>query len=95
MWQIYWDGLCTVLIGQRAVQTCKHMCVSVYMDMQHSIQGERGNKPETPHFVGIYRMSPSENHMSTGRLTCQLRHVKLDRTELGFYQFTTGLLIQI
>lgn len=64
------------------------------MYRQQNTRGERGNEPETAHFGGIYRMSPSENHLSPGRSTCQLRHVKLDRTERGFYQLTTGLLMQ-
>lgn len=46
------------------------------------------------HFPGICGVSPYENHMTAGRLACQLKHVQLDLTELCVYQFITGILIQ-
>lgn len=70
-----------------------HACECVHVQ-QYSIQRKRGNEPESPQFAGVYGMSPSENHMTTGRLTCQLRHVKLDHNDFEFYQFTTKLLKQ-
>lgn len=66
------------------------MCVS-----NMAFDKMEGNEPETSHFLlASLEHLPYENHMSAGRLACQLKRVKLDHIVLRVYHFRKGIVIQ-
>lgn len=86
LWEIY---------SSTAEEQIGMYILDVYYTGKHGIQ-ENGMKwaRNVSHFPGICGVLPYENHMTTGRLACQLKHVQHDLTELCVCQFITGILIQ-
>lgn len=79
---------------QIAIYVCVYI-LDVYYTGKHGMQeNEMKWARNFSHFPGICGVSPYENHMTAGRLACQLKHVQLDLTELCVCQFITGILIQ-